>query len=80
MKETIVEEQELPPFMTQSREKLEKRVTETKSEIVKDEVKTAQPVPEKVQYANPLHNEGQVIELDDDTIIKILTLADRDEK
>ncbi len=79
-KETIVEEQELPPFMTQSREKLEKRVTETKSEIVKDEVKTAQPVPEKVQYANPLHNEGQVIELDDDTIIKILTLADRDEK
>ncbi len=81
--EQVSDEPELPPFMMQTDKKTaDVPEFETKIELKqpKQKEETSIPVPKKVEYSNPLIKEGQAIELDEETVIKILTLADRDEK
>ncbi|MFA7449842.1 MAG: DNA polymerase III subunit gamma/tau [Bacilli bacterium] len=87
--ETVGEEEttpELPPFMEGVPLK---EVPLSKEKIMPETIKeqpTVEAPTKKVEIItpvesnNPLFSEGHTIKIDDETLIKILTLADRDEK
>lgn len=80
----IETEDELPPFMESApRETVESKSipsTVKEKEHPKDEVKAKPTMTKKVESAQPIVQEGTPIVLEEETLIKILTLADRDEK
>ncbi|MFA5659951.1 MAG: DNA polymerase III subunit gamma/tau [Bacilli bacterium] len=79
----IESEEELPPFMESTHSKpLESNPTPatTKTVPFKEESKAKPSISNKIESGKPLLQEGTTISLDEDTLIKILTLADRDEK
>lgn len=81
----VEEEEELPPFMEGVPLKevplsKEKPLVETIKEP-KVENQPKPPVPIKpVESENPLITEGRTIKLEEELLIKVLTIADRDEK
>lgn len=75
--------QELPPFMSVPPKAEEKPVATPKPTKVVEPELEPEPKPKPVMRkpsTQSVFKEGTAIELDDDTLIKILTLADRDEK